>query len=63
MCVGVSYVSLLLLKVPLEIAIMTFGALATGVGTVATNVHWIVLPATLPFTEFTFSWGTKTRDR
>lgn len=29
-------------------------------GTVEANVHWIVVPSTFPFTEFTFSYREKT---
>ena len=32
-------------------------------GTVAANVHWILLPLTLPLTLFTFSWREISDDK
>lgn len=37
--------------------------LVLEIGTVAVNVHWIFLPVTLPFTEFTLSWRAKRDNR
>lgn len=53
-----------LLKVPVETesenACCCLGEVGGGSGTVAANVHWIVLPSTLPLTEFTFSCRANT---
>ena len=51
----------------MEIATATFDALVDieveESGTVAANVHWILLPLTLPLTLFTFSWREITDDK
>lgn len=39
--------------------IARFEVLVLVLGTVARNVHWILFPLTLPFTEFTLCWREK----
>lgn len=46
----------------MEMPIVKDVVLALLFGTVAANVHWIVLPLTLPFTLLTFSWRANTDD-
>lgn len=48
------------MKGPVEIESEKPDVLVSGLGTVAENVHWILLPVTLPLTEFTFNCKTKT---
>jgi len=53
---GAPRIPVVLLKGPVETAsVKPDAALVEVSGTVAANVHWIFLPLTLPFTEFTFS--------
>lgn len=47
----------------METASAKFDDLVVEDGTVAANVHWIKVPVTIPFTEFTFSWRANTDDK
>lgn len=51
------------MKAPVATASAKFDVLVVEDGTVAANVHWIIFPVTIPFTEFTFSWRANTDDK